>query len=327
MRSSATCAGNTRKRLAGQTGDLPEPVSESAPPSDSVCVVHLVRAANGPEPLRAFIDSYGRHPAGIEHELLVVFKGFSRAPSAACERILEPVPHRRVFVPDEGYDVNVYFDVARNQDAARFCFLNSFSAILAPDWLRKLDGAIASDGVGLAGATGSWQSIFSDYENVTRVLPPMLPHHPAWKQLLGRRLPLLRRLRFMFRRWTLRGSFGKFPNYHIRTNAFMLRRETALRVRVPPIRRKFDAYLFESGKESLTMQVLAMGLRALVVTRDGTVYEKDDWCCSNTFWRGDQENLLVADNQTRNYAAADAAGRLAYSTYAWGAKADSGAAS
>jgi len=293
-------------------------------PDGRIVVVHLVRAANGPGPLRTFIDSYTAYTAGIEHELVVVFKGFNGPPAEEYERILARVRHRRIFVSDEGYDVNVYFRVALEQEADLYCFLNSYSEILAPDWLRKLRAAIAIAGVGLVGATGSWQSIFSNYDDATRVLPPMLPQQPRWKRFLGENLPFLRRLRFVLRRRMLKGMFEPFPNYHVRTNAFMLRRETALQIKVPPIRRKFDAYLFESGREGLTMQVLAMGQRVLVVGRDGTRYEKDEWCHSNTFWRSNQEDLLVADNQTRSYAAADATARLTYSTYAWGPEADPG---
>ena len=39
---------------------------------------------------------------------------------------------------------------------------------------------------------------------------------------------------------------------------------------------------------------------------------------SNTFWQSNQENLLVADNQTETYRAADPAGRAELSHYAWG---------
>ena len=294
------------------------------PPNAPIAVVHLVRAANGPKPLRTFLDSYAAYDAGIEHELVLVFKGFNDPPTEEYERMLARIPHRRISVSDEGYDVNVYFRVAREQQADLYCFLNSYSEILAPNWLRKLRAAIGIPGVGLVGATGSWQSIFSNYDDATRVLPPMLPQQPRWKRFLGENLPFLRRVRFVVRRRLLKGTFEPFPNYHLRTNAFMLRRETALGIKVPPIRRKFDAYLFESGREGLTMQVLAMEQRVLVVGRDGTTYEKDEWCRSNTFWRSNQEDLLVADNQTRSYAAADMTARLTYSTYAWGSEADPG---
>lgn len=93
---------------------------------------------------------------------------------------------------------------------------------------------------------------------------------------------------------------------------------------VAPMRRKFDAYLFESGRHGLTRQILGMGKPVFVVGRDGNAYDMRDWHLSNTFWRGNQENLLVADNQTRKYEASDKQVRTLYSSFAWGPAADPG---
>ena len=83
-----------------------------------------------------------------------------------------------------------------------------------------------------------------------------------------------------------------------------------------------DAYALESGRHSLTRQVQALGLHALVVARDGSIYEEREWDASRTFWQGEQEGLLIADNQTRSYAAGSASRRWLLSSFAWGPKAD-----
>ena len=41
-----------------------------------VCVVHLVRAHNGVGPFARFLKSYEINRGGMEHDLLIVFKGF-----------------------------------------------------------------------------------------------------------------------------------------------------------------------------------------------------------------------------------------------------------
>jgi hypothetical protein len=64
--------------------------------------------------------------------------------------------------------------------------------------------------------------------------------------------------------------------------------------------------------------ILRAGLRPLVVGKDGRCYEKEEWHTSNTFWQGDQQNLLVADNQTNDYQNGSAERRLFLSRYAWG---------
>jgi hypothetical protein len=55
-----------------------------------------------------------------------------------------------------------------------------------------------------------------------------------------------------------------------------------------------------------------------VVGRDGAAYEPAEWPNSRTFRVDEQENLLVADNRTDEYASADAATRAALRRMAWG---------
>ena len=84
-----------------------------------------------------------------------------------------------------------------------------------------------------------------------------------------------------------------------------------------PVKTKFDAYRFESGRTGLTKSILAMGKIALVVGKDGKVYEKEAWHESKTVFQADQENLLIADNQTRMYECATPDCRRALFAFAW----------
>jgi hypothetical protein len=287
-----------------------------------LCVVHLVRAANGRAPLRAFLESYRRYGAGMEHELLMLLKGFEEFLPAEYEDLLKSVPHRRRFVPDCGFDIDAYFDTARANEATWFCFMNSYSVILDEGWLAKLHRALTEHGAGAVGATGSWQSIFSNILDNMALPLSFQVSYPPWKRVLLRCFPFLRTLWRPIRRRMLRGMFDPFPNYHLRTNAFLIPRDVALRIDVGAMRKKFDAYQFESGTRGLTRQILQMGRRVMVVGRDGRAYDMERWHLSNTFWRRDQENLLVADNQTRKYDRSDPQARAVYSAYAWGPEAD-----
>jgi hypothetical protein len=116
--------------------------------------------------------------------------------------------------------------------------------------------------------------------------------------------------------------FDPFPNYHVRTNAFMIARDTLAALRLHALHDKKHAYLLESGRESITHQIRAMDLRTLIVDRDGGAYDHQQWHRSRSFWQGDQEGLLVADNQTRHYADGDIDRRRVLSAFAWGEKAD-----
>jgi hypothetical protein len=300
----------------------------------TIAVVHLVRKRNGLAPLERFLKSYREHPAGAGHELVILFKGFARdGDEQPHEAALAGLMHRSVFVPDRGFDVNAYFKLARGLDYEYFCFLNSYSVILAHEWLAKLRHWIEQEGIGLVGASGSSLSIASGSAAQRERLKGLSPAS-RWRtrvaEALQDRRPGIWRQRIAVRLLSLAGAlrrerdFAPYPNYHLRTNAFLGAKETLRRIVVPAMRLKVSAYRFESGRDSLTNQVLRLGLRVVVVGRDGAAYEPEDWHLSNTFWQSRQENLLVADNQTQAYMAADAAGRRRFAEYAWGTFANPG---
>jgi hypothetical protein len=285
-----------------------------------VAAVHLVRKTNGLEPLRRFIDSYRRYDAGIEHDLVFILKGFERdAERASYRALLGSLGHRTVELPDSGYDITSYWLTGARLEHPHFCFLNSFSVILAAGWLGKLYRAAIRPGVGLAGATGSYQSFYpsslASYMEVSR----RVRHRGRIKDVLMT-LPFAHHMNYVRRKFLHGPGFDPFPNYHVRTNAFLLRRDLMHRVRLPrvPLHSKMESYRFESGKRGLTVQVMQLGLAPVVVGADGTSFTKEDWHLSNCFWQSRQENLMVADNQTRQYSDGGAEMRSLLSYMAWG---------
>jgi hypothetical protein len=277
-----------------------------------ICVVHLVRHENGLEPFIKFIESYNRHSAGIEHDLLIIYKGFSSAKRVSeYEKILSPIPHQTLFVKDLGFDIRPYFIAARKLDYKYFIFLNSFSIILGEKWLDKMYRHVSQEGVGLVGATGSWQSMYTDCFNlsITR------DDYTFWKCIFAK---CLRR----FRLFVLSFFFMPLPNYHIRTNAFMISRELMLKIKGWGILTKRGAWIFESGVHGFTRQVLDMNLKAIIVGRNGVGYQKENWHESNTYKQYGQSNLLIADNQTRTYCVGNNNMRKNESFKAWGNKSD-----
>lgn len=268
-----------------------------------ICVVHLVRKKNGMEPFRRFLASYLDNPAGIVHDLLILYKGFYRkADIAPYEELLKDIPHSFLTVADFGFDLRPYFVAAKKHDSKYFCFLNSFSVILDKDWLLKFYRHINQPGVGLVGANGSWGCIRPGQTNKNASL-----HKRA--------------ARFLTVKWLgkyLGKYFDPFPNFHIRTNGFMIARDDMLNIRHGMTLSKMQAWILESGKSGITKQVERMGLKPVVVGKDGKGYDKHEWDISNTFWRGTQGNLLIADNQTRKFDAASPEWRREAELFAWG---------
>ncbi len=304
-------------------------------PQKELCVAHLVRAHNGIAPLKRFLDSYQTHPGGMEHDLLIVFKGFE-SPSEKDEylKVLAPFQHYSLDVPDAGFDISAYFVVVQRYAAEYnyFCFLNSFSEILDSGWLSKLHHHISRPGVGLVGATGSWEShrlesfILRDIFDVAQQHYGVYKNKPFWRRaILGGTAA-----RDFYRSvdeglWDNLGDyllsliyFQPFPNYHLRTNAFMISSRVMSSLKCPVIKDKMDAYRFEGGRSGLTRQIMRKRMKVLVVGRDGGSYEKENWNTSSTFRRSEQKNLLVADNQTRDYQNGTSERREYLSGIAWG---------
>jgi hypothetical protein len=252
----------------------------------------------------------------MEHDLLLIGKGFRLWGGwGEYTRLLEGRGNRLLQVADIGYDIRPYRLAVRRFDYNYFCFLNSNSILLDRDWLRKLFLHASAPDVGVTGATGSWASAYSGF---------VLHQQAIFEReaRTGLTVPMYKRVWRAWLRYKCRGQFHPFPNYHIRTNAFLIRGDLMRQIECGLILSKKGAWRFESGKNSLTWQILRRGLRAVVVGKDGKGYDKEDWFRSNTLWQRNQENLLVADRRTDEYTQANAQRRQELSAFAWGDKAN-----
>ncbi len=271
-------------------------------------VVYLVREKEGIEPVKNFINSYRANRGGMGHDLLVLYKGFSaEKETAAHEALLEGLPHQKMFIPDRGYDIDAYFKALKSGNYVYFCFLNTFSVIRDDAWLLKMHSWISRDKVGLVGVTGSWESF---YPNVSSFVKS--------EKTFREKLAIGWRWAIYF--FDMKFRFDPFPNYHIRTNAFMVRKSVMEKIVRARLLRKMDAWCFESGKKGLSRQILGMGQDLVVVGKDGQGYPKEDWWRSDTFRQGQQSNLLISDNQTELYEKASPDMKRDLSASAWGTR-------
>jgi hypothetical protein len=265
------------------------------------------------------------------------FEGDGDARLAQARAAFDGIEHSAIVLPTPVLDLAAYRAAAQRLAPARCCFLNSFSVILSPGWLAHLSDALDEDGVGLVGASGSWGSmrsfvrfqfglggaygrVFDDRLATTRTLAAIdARNRPADAEAPG----------LLARRWkTVRATvqqtrgFAPFPAAHVRSTGFMADTGTLERLRFGSLESKIATYRLESGVASITAQVRALGLRTLVVDRDGRRFEPDFWPQSATFWQRGQEGLMIADKQTEHYAEVDEHGRAVLSGFAWGERAD-----
>lgn len=277
----------------------------------SITVVHLVWMPFGTGLFKQFVASYKGHDHGYEHKLVFLFNGVQRPEDTAPYHQIarEEGLVYKSFNKKDGWDLEVYKWITPEIDTPYILFLNSYSIILSDNWLRHLMEATRLPDSGIVGATGSWHSLFSMIRYETRL---------AWernKTLVEnfRKYKLLIKNFFLYRLW-----FPSFPNPHIRTNAFVISKELFVGLHLGPIKKKYDAYRWESGRNGFTRQIMKKGLRPLVVDKNGRIYDVQRWKESNTFWIDEQANLLISDNQTRKFLESDEEQRKFFTLMAWG---------
>jgi hypothetical protein len=278
---------------------------------ENIAVVHLIWLPYGVELFKQFIDSYMQFNPGCEHSLLLVFNGVKdETATVVYHDFLETLPIAYTSIDiREGQDLECYFTAAAKLTAEYIVILNSFSVILSNNWLLKYRDNFSDQGTGLIGATGSCQSYYSSVFQKNRY---------GWEKNKG--------FTYHFRKYKLfikaffywRFLFRPFPDPHIRTNAFMIKRSLFLQLQHKPFVSKFAAYQFESGRKSMTNQLLKMGYKVFVMDLTGKTFEPAEWKESSTFWIHNQENLLVADNQTMLYTKAAPAEKKEMTRLAWG---------
>jgi hypothetical protein len=259
-------------------------MNSTAPGNGDHSRVAVCYLARGAEPgwedaIGRFIASFRRYGGGCDFNLYVIFKGFpSGAEREKATTLFAPVQHKAIFTEDDSFDIGAYAEAAPQIEEQKVCFLNTNTEILCEDWLAKLVSNLAQPGVGLVGATGSYESL-RDHDR----------------------------------------RFPKFPNMHIRSNAFMIDRDMFSAIGRPfTFADKLDAFLFESGPNSMTRQVQSRGLETLIVGRNGQGYSPDLWPRSETFRQHGQANLLIGDNQTRHFDALSPVDQRALARWTWG---------
>ena len=276
-------------------------------------LVYLARGVDGGlSSSKAFFDAYRTFPAGCTHELIVITKGwFDLAEYDELLQLAKVHSARIIELPDDGFDWGAYMRLAPQLTNDWVCFLNTHSRPRTQGWLNFLYVAATSQGlnVGAVGATASW-------ETLAPITPPLSVYTKHNHPLLYPFRVILNAIRFLKNR----RDFASFPNPHLRTNAFIVRRQIFVDfVRTQSIpRRKRDAAVLESGRNGFSAYLVNHGMKLLVVGANGSVYGQQQWISSKTFRVPGQANLLVSDNQTMAYEIADPDLKSVFELFAWG---------
>jgi hypothetical protein len=134
-------------------------------------VVYLARCAEGTDTFKRFAASYRKYPAGISHELIVLYKGFVQQHQLQeARQVFQDIPHVSIQLDDIGFDIGSYLEASRRVSHRYLMFVNSYTEFAAGGWLKYLVSHAVRDGVGMAGAMGSYESLFESFGLIQSVI-------------------------------------------------------------------------------------------------------------------------------------------------------------
>lgn len=271
---------------------------------DSIALIYLARGLpGGVDSVRSFFASYEAHDPGVRHSLRVLVKGWETVPGLdSVVELADRLGAEVIPLGDDGFDFGAYFRAIPQVQEHWICLLNTHSRIRTRSWLSYLFQGASREGVGAAGATGSWES-------QVRTTRMMLPSSGVAElpRIIGRAAY----------EWLY---FPGFPNPHLRSNALLtqtsLFKEFARSRTIPRCKR--EAHALESGRRGFSAFLRGRRLNPVVCGADGQIFYPEQWPSSATYRSMEQQNLLVADNQTSLYDSQPSAVRHALQSAAWG---------
>lgn len=209
-----------------------------------------------------FFHSYDNHEAGLEHDLLVIYKSLDYATHCAWpETRLKSATgsqrewprHLWVIHYNMGFDIGSYLyciqEDSRWRDYDYYVCISTTSILYADQWLTKLIKPFTSSSsgghrVGVVGACGSWQH-----------------------------------------------------TVHIRTDFFAVPRDFFIGCQFPSVQDKDGGYAFE---KALTKTAHDQHHQCLVVNQHGDTFAPWEWKQPGMFAHADYwRNIISADHRTR----------------------------
>jgi len=131
---------------------------------DSFGVVYLARSAEGTDAFKRFAAGYRKHPAGFNHELVVLYKGFTQQVQLQeARKAFQDIPHIALELDDSGFDIGSYLEASQRVSHRYLMFVNSYTEFVTSGWLNHLASHAVRDGVGITGAMGSYESLFDSF--------------------------------------------------------------------------------------------------------------------------------------------------------------------
>ncbi|MBR6162847.1 hypothetical protein IKQ26_03010 [bacterium] len=241
-----------------------------------------------------FLKSYEKFPAGVEHNLIILLRGYENN-SEEYEKIKEICRQKKIKTidtTDTGYDFGAYLEGAKQSFSEYIFCMNTTCEIMTENWLKKLFSAV-NEKYKLAGVCGSFE-LCPKFINDFRLAD-------SFKDKIKVFFHKINIFRIVYRYYFTDKTEG-FPNYSVRTSAFLIDRNLLIKYfeenDLP--KTKLESYEIENGKNSLSKFVIKSGYEICVVDKSGKIFEKENFDKSNTY-RSEINNYIIKDRQIENY--------------------------
>jgi hypothetical protein len=328
--------------------------------SKKVAVVYLARPKTGVSHIKNFIKSYIQYRAGYRHDLIILGKGLAKPQNLFIKINHKFIPIADVgfdihayinFANKSNYEYilfcNTYSQIESDDWLFKMMYhainpkigivgctgsyeslFNSHQIMQKVNWLINIKKIKVNKDFEMR--YGFFIDLLRDFEAknyslLRRIIrkffkfiqvqsidysPELdLEFSDMWSNAINKGGPL---------EWLL--DFPEFPNPHIRTTAFLIKRSlfSGLNFVIPDS--KEACAIFESGYGGLTKKISGLNFEVCVVGSDGLAYSINNWQKSNTFRFKEEENVLISDNHVRSWRETPKSKRSLIDELTWGSK-------
>jgi hypothetical protein len=232
-----------------------------------------------------------------------------------------------IHIPSGGYDIGTHYFIAINSTCQILILMSASSKVNKKNWDKLLLKKFEDPEVGIVGSMYSKESVKTSYlEILDLILKSKLKIKLNQKE---QNIAEIRELKFKNHKISIKENyfskkllnfcrnliiyaarhkepfnyidyFPEFPNPHLRTTGFAIRRELLISVIDEIPEKKSDTFICESGYQSITRRSLSLGWRVLVLGANQKYYDFDDKNINSTF-RVQKVDSIVTDNESRSF--------------------------
>lgn len=247
---------------------------------DKNLVVYLYTKFDNKKSLSNFVNNYLLKPSGADHQLLICFKLIEKEELFSLKNILRKLKYTEYIDPCKinDYDFGSYKRISQKYSDYNILFLNSHSYPNTKFWLKKMLRFFKKNTI--IATSGSYESLLTSIKLKK----------------------IYKLFSFLKKKIYYKKKYYPFPNPHIRTANFLIKGSDFYDyIKEKSIKNKEDAWLIESGKDSLTNFFKNKKYNIYVINSDGDKFEEKNWKFSETYNFRSQNKTIISDKHTRKY--------------------------